>query len=130
TDNKMIYMEVPTDKNILAGLGALTIRNSQLDHSLQMTIRLLADLSVEETLDATKRNTSGCLRERIDKLAKKRLRESAALLKLQAILERARKVTDKRNQYVHSLWARELYGPAVIRKDDHSFEQGPSSDEL
>jgi hypothetical protein len=129
-NKKIIYMDVPEDKDILVGVGVLTIRNSQLDYALRMTIKSLANLSIEEALDATARVGSQELRKRINKLATQRLGEGPSLLKLQAILKRAGTATDKRNIYVHSLWAQELDGSAVIRNDDHSWEAVPSAQEL
>lgn len=129
-NNKMIYMGIPQDKNIQAGFGILAIRSGQLDYALRMTIKSLAKLSPEEALDATVWEGSKQLRKRINKLATQRLGEGSSLLKLQAILERANRATDKRNKYVHSLWAQELDGPAVIRNNDHSWEPVPSAQEL
>lgn len=129
-DNKIIYFGIPNDIKIQAGFGILTIRHGQLDYALRLTIKSLAGLSIEEALDATTWENSAELRKRITKLARQKLGEGQALLKLQALLERARRVTEKRNKYIHSLWAHELDGSAVIRNEDHSWEPVPTASEL
>jgi HAMP domain-containing protein len=50
---------------------------------------------------------------------------------LEAILERAAKLTDKRNDLLHSLWAHESDGSPVIRDEvTYIFKEIPSIDEL
>ena len=126
----MIYLGLPNDKDVLAAFGAITLRHGHLDYVLKMTIGSLAGISVEEALDATLYEGSRALRDRIKKLAKQKLGEGEALLKLQALLERAKRVSDKRNEFVHSLWAHELDGSPVIRTDDHKFVSVPAVAEL
>jgi len=95
-----------------------------------MTIRTLAEVSIEEALDATAFVGSGALRDRIQKLARSRLGEGQALLKLQAILERCRRATEKRNDWIHSIWARELDGDPQLRTSDHKWTKPPGVEEL
>ena len=72
---------------------------------LRMTIKTFAGIEVNEALDATAFEGASLLRERVRKLAKQRLGEGQALLKVQAFVERCRRATEKRNEYVHSVWA-------------------------
>ena len=52
-------------------------------------------------------------------------------MRLEAILQRAAKVTDRRNHLLHTLWAHELDGAPVIRDaDNHTFKAIPTPDEL
>jgi hypothetical protein len=96
-----------------------------------MTIKTLGCLSIEDALDATSRQGSHELRKRIHKIANQKFGEGAVLLKLQAILERAQRLTQQRNQMIHSLWGRDLDDDIpVVRKDDHSWETAPSSEDI
>jgi hypothetical protein len=126
----MITFHVPTDKDLLAAFGEVALRHEHLTHILRMTIKTLARLRVDEALDATVYDGSRQLRERIRKLARQRLGEGEALLKLQAILERCRRATDRRNELIHGIWAKELDGEPLRRTNDHSWHPLPTADDL
>jgi len=111
----MIRFHVPEDQQLLAVLGEISLRHEHLNHVLKMTIKTIVGLTPEQAIDATKYDGSRTLRDRIRKLARKKLGEGEALLKLQALLTRANRLTDKRNELTHGLWAEELDGdPGVI----------------
>lgn len=110
----MISFHVPEDKELLSALGVVTLRHEHLNHILKMTIKSIADITPEEAFYALKYEGSRSLRQRVNKLGKKELGESKALLKLQSILGRAEIVTEKRNKFIHGLWAKEPDGDAGI----------------
>jgi hypothetical protein len=95
-----------------------------------MTIKTLADLRPNEALDATAYDGSRQLRERIRKLAHQRLGEGQPLLKLQAILERCRRATDRRNDLMHGIWAQEVDGQPMRRGSDNSWYPLPTVTDL
>lgn len=121
---------LPADEKVLACLGRIALRHGQLDNQLRMAIKDLTGVSKEEALDATVRDGSRQLRERVLKLSKAKLGDGAAYVKLQSLLHRAARVTDKRNELFHSVWGTELDGEPMIRNDDHSFVAAPSAGEL
>ncbi|MBU6479198.1 MAG: hypothetical protein KGS09_01480 [Nitrospirae bacterium] len=127
---KMMMFHVPEDEALLAAFGELTLRHEHLNHILRMTIKTLANLDVNEALGATAYVGSSKLRDRIRKLAKQRLGEGQALLRLEAIVERCRQATEKRNDYVHSVVAKELDGEPRRRSTDHSWQPVPTTPEL
>jgi len=127
---KMIMFHVPSDPALLAAFGEVALRHEHLSHILRMTIKTLAGLGVDEALDATAFDGASLLRDRIRKLAKQRLGEGKALLQLQAFVERCRRATEKRNDYVHSVWAQELDGEAMRRDSSHQWLPIPSIPEL
>src|ERR1700730_9932914 len=127
----MIYLHIPEDPTVIGAVGRIALRHGQLDYILRMTIKTLGGLSIQDALDATARLGSRELRERIRKLARQRLGEGAPLLRLEAILQRAAKATDRRNHLLHTLWANELDGAPVIRDEDsHTFRTIPTAEEL
>jgi len=95
----LIYMLMPEDPAVLAAVGKIALRHGQLDHVLRMTIKSLTGVSMNEALDAPARQGSRELRERIRKLARRRLGEGVAIAQLEAILERCRRATEKRTSY-------------------------------
>ena len=127
---KMITFHVPDDKELLAAFGEIALRHEHLNHILRMTIKSLADLTPAEALAATKYEGSRQLRDRIRKIARKRLGEGTQLLKLQAILTNCEKLTNKRNELVHGLWAQELDGEAHVRDAYGNSRPLPTSQEL
>jgi hypothetical protein len=126
----MITFHVPDDKTLLAGFGEVALRHEHLSHILRMTIKTLARLRPQEALDATAYDGSRQLRERIRKLARRRLGESEALLKLEALLERCRRVTERRNELMHGIWAKELDGEPMRKGSDKKWYSLPTADEL
>lgn len=127
---KMMMFHVPTDKDLLAAIGEVALRQEHLNHILRMTIKTLARLEITEALDATAYDSSSQLRERIKKLARQRLGEGEPLLKLQALLERCKGATEKRNDLVHSVWGQELDGEPARRGSGHEWRPLPTTAEL
>ena len=126
----MIYFSLPDDNVLLAAIGEVTLRHEHLNHMLRMTIKTLARLSVNDAVDATARDGSAQLRKCIRNLARQRLGEGEPLLKLLALIERCARATDRRNDLVHSVCAKELDGEAVRRNSSHGWQPLPSVEEL
>lgn len=126
----MIFFHVPIDKELLAALGVVTLRHEHLNHTLKMTIKSIAGITFEEASNALRYEGSRSLRERIKKLGKKELKESKALLKLQALLGRAERVTEKRNKFIHGIWAKEHDGDPGIMGDLGELHPLPTIKEL
>ena len=127
---KMIFFSLPQDKNVQAALGALIIRHGHLEYTLRMTIKSLCNLSIQDALTNTNKQTAGRLRQRIKKEAKKRLGQCTALEKLLKWLDHAWKLSDERNLYVHSVWAHELDGSPQIQSEDLIWRPLPTVPEL
>lgn len=126
----MLMFHVPEDQQLLAALGEVSLRHEHLNHILKMTIKTLARLTPAEAIDATAYEGSRSLRERIKKLARERLGEGEPLLKLQALITRAGRLTDKRNDLTHGLWAKELDGDPGVLGAPGELRPLPSLNEL
>jgi hypothetical protein len=127
---KMIKFHIPEDRELLAAIGEVMLRHEHLNHILKMTIKSIANLSPAEAIDATKYDGSYALRQRIRKLARKKLGEGEPLLKLQALLTRAERLTEKRNELTNVLWAEELDGDPGIMGAPGELRPIPSIEEL
>lgn len=127
---RMVSFHVPQDQELLAAFGEVALRHEHMNHILKMTIKSLAGLTPAEALAATKYEGSGQLRDRIRKIARKRLGEGTPLLKLQAILANCERLTEKRNELVHGLWAQELDGEAHVRDAHGNTRPLPTALEL
>ncbi len=126
----MITFHVPEDKELLAAFGEVALVHEHLNYILRMTIKTLAGLPPQEALDATVADGSRQLRKRINKLARQRLGEGEPLLKLQALLARCERATEKRNEFVHSVWAKELDGEPQRRGSNQQWQPLPTKKEL
>jgi len=128
--SKMIMFHVPRDQELLAALGEVTLRHEHLNHILKMTIKSIAKLSPNEAIDATKDYGSYALRQCIRKLAREKLGEGEPLLKLQALLTQAGRLTEQRNELTHGLWAEERDGDPGIMGAPGELRPLPSVEEL
>lgn len=126
----MVSFEIPNDPALLAAIGAVTLHHSQLDHVLRMTIKTLSGVSIPDAMNATRFDGASTLRERVRKLAKDKLGEGAALIRLQALLERCRRATEKRNELVHGVWYRNLDSETLMRAVGQEARRIPTIGEL
>jgi hypothetical protein len=88
-----------------------------MDFLLRMTIKSICEVSPQEARRATAGIMSGQLRERVEKLARKRSGDGPALVRLQALLYKYRLASDERNKVLHGVFARELDGDDVFLGD-------------
>jgi hypothetical protein len=121
----MIGYYVPDDEPLLAAVGRVSICHGHLDHSLKMMIKTLADVSISETMDALAFESSSTLRGRIKKLARQRLDEGQALIKVQALMGNCKRLTDQRNELIHSLYAHELDAGPLVGAHDGTWGELP-----
>lgn len=124
-NRRMMTFHVPEDQNILILIGMISLRHSHLDYILRMTVKTLADTTINEALDATRYQGSSQLRRRILKLARQRLGEGQALVKLEALIGRCDRATEKRNRLIHNIWAKEPDGEPLVRNENHEWEPTP-----
>ena len=127
---KLVSFHVPDDPAVLAAFGEIALRHEHLNYILRMTLKTLAGITPAEAIAATKYESSRQLRDRVRTLARKRLGEGAPLLKLQAMLTVCETLTEKRNDLVHGLWAKELDGDAHIRDAEGKARPLPTVKEL
>jgi hypothetical protein len=112
------YLRLPDDLELLAAVGRVALRHGHLELILRRTVKTLTEVSVEEGDAATARDSPSALRKRIKTLARRRLGECQALVKLQALLHQSERVTRKRNDFLHGYWAHELDGSPGRVGDD------------
>jgi len=130
TQDSWMTFGYPADREVLIAFGKLTMAHGHLDYALRTVVMTLAEVTKEQALDATSYDGAASLRERIKKLAKNRLGESSTLVKVQALMSRCERVTKKRNEFIHSLWGRELDGDSFILSESQGWKSIPESSEL
>jgi len=125
-----LFLDIPEDKNVLAALGRIAVRHGQLDHLFRLTVKTILNISITEALDATDGFSSRDLRKRVRQLAKQKLGEGDALVRLDALLSRASRATGKRNDILHSVVAYDEHGNPYVKDDDHQWKPHPNATEL
>jgi hypothetical protein len=125
-----IVFALPEDKELLAAIARVTMAHSILDHVLRLTLKTVAGVRLDEAMDATAYQGSSVLRDRVGKLAKARLRDGPVFVRLQAVLERCRRATDKRNDLTHTVTFHELDDETLKRTDGRVIKPLPSVAEL
>lgn len=126
----MMVYHMPEDMTLLAAIAKVAIRHGQMDYALRMVIKSVSGVGIKAALDATERTTSAQLRVRILKLAKLRLPDGPARLRLEGIMEDCRRLAAERNHLLHALWAADSEGQAYFRSEGHSWRTIPEAGEL
>lgn len=126
----MMRLELPTDKELLASVGELTLRHEHLDHILRMTVRVLTGREIDEALTDKKLRGSATLREEITKQGKRTLGQGEDFSALCSLLSRCEDLTTRRNEIVHSLWAEELDGEPARRYENGEWHALPNPADL
>jgi len=134
TDHIWITPTVPDDPEILAAIAEVTLRHSHLDHMLRMMVKSLTGVDVRTAVSATHRLGSVRLRERVQRLAKKRLGDGRDFERLEGILNRCAILTAKRNRLTHNIWAQQVgetdLGEQMVQNDDLEWEAIPTADDI
>ncbi len=96
-----------------------------------MLVKTLADVTIEEALDATAYEASSSLRTKCRKLARQKLGQGQALIRVEALIERSGRLTEERNGLVHALVATpQDSAEALMRGHDHQWQNLPTREAL
>ncbi len=101
-----------------------------IENAMKMVVMDLSGVEKQEALDATAMQNSRELRDRIRKLAKQRIGETPALVKLDALLHRIQLASLKRNELLHSVWGTDRVFGTAMRDENHTFKKAPDIGQL
>ena len=111
---KVVYqrfgLAMPTDPDLVMALGQLAIAHTQLELVLRYIIKTLSGLHLHEALDGTAEERMPDLRARIKHLFKDRKATATQKIKLNALLHKAKHLTEKRNDYLHAVFPAQQQG--------------------
>src|SRR5262245_456582 len=125
--SSMLYMlTVPTDQGLHAALGRMAMAHTQLELILRYCVKSIAGLQVEEALDATEGMRLSDLRRRIQRLFAEKKPTEGEKTQLDAILGRAKRLSEKRNDYLHRAWSQTQANRSIIKGSDHRWDEAPS----
>jgi hypothetical protein len=126
----MMVLDIPDDPELLREFGTVAIRHAQLDRMLQMMIKTLTGVTVDEAIKATAREGSARLRVRIKKLGRKVLGDGSDFVRLQSLIWECERLTGKRNALLHGVMATELTGEHKMETKDLTWGPIPTVKEL
>src|SRR5947209_2680241 len=90
---RKVLLVIPDDVELLKAAGCVAFAHGQLELALQMTVKTLAGLSVRDALDATDMMKTYELRDKIKKLFRQETRDEVAKSKLDALLNKAKRLS-------------------------------------
>jgi hypothetical protein len=125
-----VTFEIPSDRELLAAIGELSIRHEKLNYTLRLTIKSLGSEGLEIVMRKTKYWGSTKLRNEIHERAKKILKkkELEAILKL---IKTCESVTIKRNDLIHSLFTKKKTDEKLrIRNSTGRSSPAPNAKEV
>jgi hypothetical protein len=123
-------LAMPTNPNLVMALGQLAIAHTQLELILRYTIKTLPGLELHDVLDATAEDRMPDLRARIKHLFKEKKATTTEKVKLDALLHKAKQLTEKRNDYLHAAYSRTREGQALMQDVDHVWGPAPTADQV
>ena len=123
-------LTVPARPNLLQALGRLAIAHTHLELMLRYCVKTIARLTTEEALDATAGDRLSDLRSRIRNLFKERKPTALERNRLDALLEKAKRLSETRNAYLHRAWSETPEGLAVTKGDHYEWESAPSDSDI
>jgi hypothetical protein len=126
--NPTIVFNVPDQEQFLRAFCEVQVMHTHLEYTLRMTFGSVAGVDYRNAREATDGEGPAIVRKRIKKLARTTLGEGAALVKLQALINRCRRAGEV-HQYVERAigvvfgdgalrrvrfdWCRDLYDTAI-----------------
>lgn len=127
---KMVRIEIPEDLELLKAIGRVSASHAQLELMLKYCVKTLGKMEVRVALDATQYMKMFELRERIKKLFKENATGETYKTKLDALLTRANRLSERRNNLIHRPWKRADRGLYEVKADDHGWTPSPTCDQL
>ena len=127
----MHRLAMPSDPAIIQALGALVIAHTQLELVMRYTIKTLSrEPNVDVALNQTKGFRMNELRQRIRQLFTSMQPTDRELHELNTLLEQARRLSKKRNDYAHSTWSATEAGESLMHDVRHRWGPAPTVEEM
>lgn len=123
-------LTIPTEPRLNEALGCLAIAHTHLELILRYCVKTIASQTIRQGLDATEGERISDLRTRIKRLFKERKATALEKNTLDALLGRAKRLSEKRNSYVHRAWSQTGAGKIIRKDEQHQWGAAPTEDEI
>src|SRR5262249_52943721 len=121
---------IPQHPELIAALGRLAVAHTHLELALRYTVKTLTGLSVQKGLDVTHRESMSKVRKRIRRLFVEKKATQQEIAKLDALLNESWRLSDIRNDYLHSAWSVSEAGLPIIKLENHSWGPAPTAKQV
>ncbi|HSQ91925.1 MAG TPA: hypothetical protein VLM19_07110 [Nitrospiraceae bacterium] len=128
--NFMSYLTVPNQPSLNEALGRLAIAHTHLELILRYCVKTIADLTIQQALDATEGDRLSDLRVRIKQLFKERRPTALEKANLDALLGQAKRLSEMRHSFLHSEWSETAAGKTIMKGEDHQWGPAPSEKQI
>lgn len=125
-----VRLVIPTDDELLKAAGRVAFAHAQLELSLRYTVKTLTGMSIDEALDATDAMKAYELRDKIKGLFRQKTKDEVAKTKLDALLNKTKRLSEQRNKFIHRALAQDAQGQWVMKDERHAWGPPPSVGEL
>lgn len=126
----MVELTIPDDPELVQALGRLALAHAQLEVVLKYTFKTLSGLPIKEALEQMKKNRTSFLRKRIRRLFLDKHPIAEDLAKLDTLLDKARDLSEKRNELLHSAWAVSPAGEPIVKSESYTWGPAPNRKEV
>lgn len=123
-------LTVPHQPRLNEALGRLAIAHTHLELILRYCVKTIADLTIKQALDATEGQRISDLRVRVRQLFNARKPTALEITRLDALLGHAKRLSEKRNSYLHRAWSQTDAGKIIMKDEDHQWGRAPSEEEI
>jgi hypothetical protein len=107
-----LVVDTPTDSEFLKQFARASMLHAHLDNTLKMFVRSFDETTIEEALEYIGYQGAAKLRKHVTKLATEQLAKGEALTMILGFMKRCEKISERRNDLLHSPIARERDGEA------------------
>lgn len=122
----MDKLSIPRHTDLVEAVGRLAIAHTHLELILRYTVKTIAGLSVKEALDATFEEHISDVRKRVRKLFMEKKPQASNVSKLDALLGEAQRLSEKRNEFLHSAWSETEAGKTILKGEDYKWKEAPN----
>ena len=126
----MQKLAIPQHPGLVEALGNLAIAHTHLELILRYAVKTVAGLSIEEALDATNRESISDVRKRLRSLFLEKKPTPSEVSKLDSLLGATRRLSEKRNGFLHSAWSETEAGEAVLKGEDYRWGAAPTKEQV
>ncbi len=121
---------MPADKTYHAAVGKVALAHGHLELVQRFLVRALARVDMRVALDSTEGSRNLDVQKTVRRLARERQLPENVMVRLEALLNKARMLSRKRNELVHRAVQMDKNGKIVQKRDDQKWGPAPSMAEL
>ncbi len=126
----MSKLAVPNKPDLHAALGRLAIAHTHLELMLRYVVKSVAEFTVKEALDTTSTDNMSDLRDRVKKLFKEKAPTVTEKSQLDALLGAAKRLSENRNNFLHSTWSETEAGETLLKSDNYQWGSAPTIEQV